>query len=85
MKLMDSIKKSDSSKLQNSSPPIIIQQELELSEDKVKPFVQSPFDTPIIGLTKDKFSKFGKRETMLRIEAPTAPKATRLPIVKKEF
>ena len=57
MKLMESIKKSDSSKLESLSPPTIIQQELEMSEDKVKPFVQSPFDTPITGLSGGKISK----------------------------
>ena len=60
---------------------MIIQQELEMAEDKVKPFVQSPFDTPITGLSGGKISK---RE-LLKIEALTAPKATRLQIVTKEF
>ena len=52
-----------------------------MAEDKVKPFVQSPFDTPITGLSGGKISK---RE-LLKIEALTAPKATRLQIVTKEF
>ena len=52
-----------------------------MAEDKVKPFVQSPFDTPITGLSSGKISK---RE-LLKIEALTAPKATRLQIVTKEF
>ena len=56
-----------------------------MSEDKVKPFVQSPFDTPITGLSTSQMSKVGKKNSLIKIEAPTAPKATRLPIANKEF
>ena len=30
-------------------------------------------------------SKVGKKNSLIKIEAPTAPKATRLPIANKEF
>ena len=55
-----------------------------MTEDKVKPFVQSPFDTPIMSISTGKISKIGKRNSLLKYEAPNI-KPNRLPIVDKNF